>query len=202
MDGLLDGILVFRVVSDCNKQFSSRDIPNMITFMRIRWYARFFVVVSCHSWHIQDFIPVIDSNTLEVIHIDFPVHRSASQDISTKISTVPPTLAQDSLRDAGRERIPFPSNPQEYLPDLRKDQPDFKQSTRPSVKPLHIVQPEGVGFNMNGNEVEWQKWKMHIGNYRFINCIQTLTRSFQPSVVAKGLCSRRLHTMMMGRSDP
>jgi primary-amine oxidase len=38
---------------------------------------------------------------------------------------------------------------------------DYKPRT--DIKPLHIVQPEGVSFKMNGHELEWQNWKMHIG---------------------------------------
>lgn len=34
---------------------------------------------------------------------------------------------------------------------------------RDDVKPLHVVQPEGVSFKVNGNELEWQNWKMHVG---------------------------------------
>ena len=34
---------------------------------------------------------------------------------------------------------------------------------RDDIKPLHVVQPEGVSFKMDGNVLEWQKWKMHIG---------------------------------------
>lgn len=38
---------------------------------------------------------------------------------------------------------------------------------RSDLKPINITQPEGVSFNMNGREIEWQSWKFHIGfNYR------------------------------------
>lgn len=36
------------------------------------------------------------------------------------------------------------------------------KATREALKPLHIIQPQGVSFSMNGNELEWQKWKMHV----------------------------------------
>jgi len=34
---------------------------------------------------------------------------------------------------------------------------------REGIKPLHITQPDGVSFKMDGNVLEWQNWKMHIG---------------------------------------
>ncbi|XP_031092872.1 uncharacterized protein LOC115997457 isoform X2 [Ipomoea triloba] len=34
---------------------------------------------------------------------------------------------------------------------------------RNDVKPLHIIQPEGPSFHVNGNYVEWQKWSFRIG---------------------------------------
>jgi hypothetical protein len=30
------------------------------------------------------------------------------------------------------------------------------------LKPLHIVQPEGVSFKIDGHVLEWQGWKMHV----------------------------------------
>jgi primary-amine oxidase len=53
----------------------------------------------------------------------------------------------------------------DFLPDLieenlKKEGKEFK--LRDDLKPLHVVQPEGVSFKVNGHEVEWQKWKMHI----------------------------------------
>lgn len=31
--------------------------------------------------------------------------------------------------------------------------------TRPALKPLQIVQPQGAGFEVRGNEVRWQNWR-------------------------------------------
>ncbi|KAF2756222.1 peroxisomal copper amine oxidase [Pseudovirgaria hyperparasitica] len=38
---------------------------------------------------------------------------------------------------------------------------------RTDIKPIHITQPEGVSFTMDGCIVNWQNWSLHIGfNYR------------------------------------
>ncbi|HUA17682.1 MAG TPA: primary-amine oxidase [Bryobacteraceae bacterium] len=40
----------------------------------------------------------------------------------------------------------------EYIPNMRTD-----------LKPLEIVQPEGPTFTVEGNQVQWQKWKFRVG---------------------------------------
>lgn len=38
---------------------------------------------------------------------------------------------------------------------------------RKDLKPIHITQPEGVSFKVDGRIIEWQNWKIHVGlNYR------------------------------------
>lgn len=95
---------------------------------------------------------------MEVIHIDFPPHRNASSKLSSS-TTGPPDLTEGSQR----ERIPPPREAFDFLPDLIA-QKDSGFKPRDDVKPLHILQPDGVSFKVTGNELEWQKWKMHIGN--------------------------------------
>ena len=40
----------------------------------------------------------------------------------------------------------------EYIPNVRTD-----------LKPIEIVQPQGVSFKVSGHQVEWQKWKFRVG---------------------------------------
>jgi primary-amine oxidase len=114
--------------------------------------------------HPMDFIPVIDSNKEKVIHIDFPTVYKKESDGSVKSSastTIAPPLSEDALKSANRERIPPSRTSHDFLPDLiAQSNPNFK--VRDDIKPLHILQPEGVSFKMNGHELEWQKWKMHV----------------------------------------
>ena len=76
---------------------------------------------------------------------------------------MPPSLSEDSFEAAHRSRIPPPREAWDFLPDLMAQKPGKEFKTRDDVKPLHVVQPEGVSFKMDGHELEWQKWKMHIG---------------------------------------
>ena len=109
----------------------------------------------------QDFIPIVDINARKVVHIDFPGTYP-----NVPVPTQPPPLDKDSLEHSQRSRIPPPLTPHDFLPDLiedaaRRDGKEWKQREAP--KPLHIVQPEGVSFKIDGHVLEWQKWKMHIG---------------------------------------
>ncbi|MEO6847676.1 MAG: primary-amine oxidase [Chthoniobacterales bacterium] len=40
---------------------------------------------------------------------------------------------------------------------------DRVKNLRKDIKPLEIIQPEGPSFQVNGNEVNWQKWNFIIG---------------------------------------
>ena len=49
----------------------------------------------------------------------------------------------------------------EYIPSVRGTQ------VRTDLKPLHITQPEGASFTVEGAELRWQNWTMRLGfNYR------------------------------------
>ncbi|KAG9039037.1 hypothetical protein FRB95_012748 [Tulasnella sp. JGI-2019a] len=115
--------------------------------------------------HPLDFMPVIDTNAKNVIHIDWPACRVNKTTRTSAIhGTKPPPLDEDGLKASGRPRIPPPMLPQNYLPDLMAAEPNYKKSTVEPLKPLHIIQPEGVSFKMlGGNVLKWQSWKMHIG---------------------------------------
>jgi primary-amine oxidase len=83
--------------------------------------------------------PVISVETMKVIRIDImPTGLEKSTDIIK----------------------PFkPSPPNEYISEYQK--------LRTDLKPLNIIQPKGVSFNVTEGEgtstLEWQKWYMRIG---------------------------------------
>ena len=65
---------------------------------------------------------------------------------------------QDGLRDQTcSERVIDHCKPSEYAPEFLKDR------LRRDLKPLNIVQPEGVSFKItDGYLVEWQKWRFRV----------------------------------------
>jgi primary-amine oxidase len=40
---------------------------------------------------------------------------------------------------------------------------EYNPKMRTDLKPVEIVQPEGTSFTVDGNQVEWQKWKFRVG---------------------------------------
>ena len=127
-------------------------------------YARFDGPHSNLYAHPLDFYPVLDSNTGEVLAIDFTPHRinGPGKDQSTEVTTAPPTEGSFT-EPTTRERIPPPQARYEYLPGSVKDMQGNPLKMRDDLKPLHVVQPEGVSFKRDGNVIEWQKWKFHVG---------------------------------------
>ena len=107
---------------------------------------------------LSSFIPLIypDSNTGEVLTIDYPHLNAAPSGPATPSSSsahasVPP-----------RSRFPPPLASQNYLHEqIAQDDPKFK--VRDTLKPLHVIQPEGSSFRLEGRTLRWQNWSVHVG---------------------------------------
>ncbi|MEI7687703.1 MAG: primary-amine oxidase, partial [Planctomycetota bacterium] len=54
------------------------------------------------------------------------------------------------------ERVPLPTMPSNYAASRVAEK-------RSDIKPLEILQPEGPTFEVEGNQVRWQKWNFVIG---------------------------------------
>jgi primary-amine oxidase len=68
----------------------------------------------------------------------------------------------DLLEVEDTHRVEPPRTMGEYVPRLV---PELRQ--REDVRPLEIVQPEGVSFTLDGNLLRWQKWSLRVGfNHR------------------------------------
>jgi len=91
--------------------------------------------------HPLDFSPVVDTRAGKVIGIDY---RTAHT-------------------DSKYDRAPIPEAEHNYMPSFKHEWGGYRND----VKPINVSQPEGVSFKMNGNELSWLGWKLHVGfNYR------------------------------------
>jgi len=84
----------------------------------------------------------------------------------------------------------------EYVPAVRGT------TMRTDLKPLHITQPEGTSFSLDGSELTWQNWTMRLGfNYREGPVIYQLT--FDDNGVKRDVAYRiSLAEMVVPYRDP
>lgn len=105
--------------------------------------------------------------TISDLSSDFPPHYHKTPNGHTlPVATAPPVelgAVEEAFAAAKRERIPPPLKPYDFLPDLMAKTEEGGYKPREGLKPLHISQPEGVSFKLDGHVLEWQGWKMHVG---------------------------------------
>ncbi|KAI9749406.1 MAG: hypothetical protein M1815_002543 [Lichina confinis] len=111
----------------------------------------------------QCFLYVRDPMTpgeLDCNHYAMPLDISPVIDVATKKVTRIDRLPTGADTSIGKKRPYKVQPPSEYLPN--------RQQLRTDLKPLHVVQPEGVSFRITrhgetGNVIEWQKWRFRVG---------------------------------------
>lgn len=83
-------------------------------------------------------------------------------DFSVVVDTETEEVLSVDVRLVNGERTPVPLEEHNYLPEFIGN--NYKTDV---LKPINITQPEGVSFRVQGNELSWAGYKMHIGfNYR------------------------------------
>lgn len=84
----------------------------------------------------------------------------------------------------------------EYVPSVRGTE------VRTDLRPLHITQPDGPSFSLDGSELSWQNWTMRLGfNYREGPVIYQLT--FDDNGVKRDVAYRiSLAEMVVPYRDP
>ncbi|KAK2760484.1 peroxisomal copper amine oxidase [Colletotrichum kahawae] len=83
-------------------------------------------------------------------------------DFSVVVDTETEEILAIDVRHVNGERTEVPLGEHNYLPEFAKDTYDGSK-----LKPIDIIQPQGVSFRMQGNELSWAGYKMHVGfNYR------------------------------------
>ncbi|KAH8817360.1 copper amine oxidase [Xylogone sp. PMI_703] len=83
-------------------------------------------------------------------------------DFSVVVDTEREKVLSVDIRRVNGQRTPVNLAEHNFLPEFVAS--EYKHDR---LKPISITQPEGVSFTMNGNEISWAGYKMHIGfNYR------------------------------------
>ena len=62
--------------------------------------------------------------------------------------------------------VPVPTSSGNYTREgirAANNVPSFPDGVRSDVKPIAITQPEGTSFQVDGQQVRWQKWRFHVG---------------------------------------
>lgn len=72
--------------------------------------------------------------------------------------------------DAGERRVVAIDVPRVRRPLRREPSLNYHPANvearggyRTDLRPLEITQPEGVSFRLDGRELEWQNWRLHVG---------------------------------------
>jgi primary-amine oxidase len=92
--------------------------------------------------------------------------------------------------------VPIPPEPGEYasrfMPEFRND-----------IKPLHITQPEGTSFQVEGHFIRWQKWHLRVGfTPREGLVLHTVGYEDQPGQVRSILYRASMAEMVVPYGDP
>src|SRR5438132_4637749 len=62
--------------------------------------------------------------------------------------------------------VPFPPRSGNYTAEGISDpgnSPHFPEGPRGDLRPVEITQPQGTSFQVDGQEVRWQKWRFRVG---------------------------------------
>ncbi|KFY17244.1 hypothetical protein V492_00805 [Pseudogymnoascus sp. VKM F-4246] len=83
-------------------------------------------------------------------------------DFSVVVDTEKKEVLSVDIRRVNGERTAVSWDEHNYLPEF------ISETYKPErLKPINVTQPEGVSFTMNGNELSWCGFSMHVGfNYR------------------------------------
>ncbi|ORZ18896.1 copper amine oxidase [Absidia repens] len=124
--------------------------------------------------HPLDFVPIVDVGLMKVIGIE-----------------------RIKPRDSKFTRPTIPLEKHNFLPEFVGE-----ENMRKDIKPIVIQQPQGVSFNVKGNEIDWQKWNMRISmNYREGLVIHNV--SYQDGAEKRPLFYRlSLSEMVVPYADP
>jgi primary-amine oxidase len=93
-----------------------------------------------------------------------PTDNYYAHPVEGVVATVELDTMTVGIEDHGA--VPIPTRSGNYTPtgiQAEINVPSFPAGPRTDVKPISIIQPEGVSFQVEGQQVSWQKWRFRVG---------------------------------------
>ena len=106
----------------------------------------------------QCYVYIVSVNHPQHNHYSLPAKFSPVFDGATKELVRMDYLPSGTDHSALQETQPWkPVKPVQYAHDL------LDEPVRTDLKPYIVQQPQGASFSVNGNVVNWQKWRFRVG---------------------------------------
>lgn len=102
------------------------------------------------------------NNSPDSNHYAFPLDFMAIVDLTeekvVRICHLPLGAEPVTTKHTGPRKLGNPLEP-EYDHELQS------HPRRSTVKPLHVVQPEGASYTIKGQLIEWEHWRFRVGEF-------------------------------------
>ncbi|MGH2493912.1 MAG: primary-amine oxidase, partial [Ktedonobacteraceae bacterium] len=101
---------------------------------------------------------------MEVALAEAPEDNYYAHPVEGIIATIELDSMTVQIEDHGV--VPVPTSSGNYTQEgirAAKNVPSFPDGARTDLKPIMIMQPEGISFQIDGHEVRWQKWRFRVG---------------------------------------
>jgi len=101
---------------------------------------------------------------MEVTLAEGPEDNYYAHPVEGVIATIELDTMSVLIEDHGV--VPVPTSSGNYTQEgirAANNVPSFPDGVRSDVKPIAITQPEGTSFQVDGQQVRWQKWRFHVG---------------------------------------
>lgn len=109
----------------------------------------------------QHYMYMCDTEHPQTNHYSLPCTFSPVFDAVTK------ELVRMDYLATGVDHATAPTKPWKPVKTVQYAHDLLDEPLRTDLKPYIVQQPEGPSFSLNGNEVNWQKWKFRVGfNFR------------------------------------
>ena len=101
---------------------------------------------------------------MEVALAEGPADNYYAHPVEGIVATIELDSMSVQIEDHGA--VPVPTSSGNYTREsirAANNVPSFPEGARTDLKPILIMQPEGISFQIEGHQVCWQKWRFRVG---------------------------------------